>query len=264
MKADSQRLAKLVGLSQDAINEHIGNGVIAPGPDGLYDVTDCFKKISEFTVSGKVSYTPLSPNRKGESGDQRKGRERKAAKPATVAEAIKVKEVKDPKPKAKVLAKSEAQVVDAEPFETLKEQKSRADVNIEHLVQRATVRKMIVDGIPKVAALKHMTEKMGMSLIAAGKYYQEVVDDFRKLDAVDRDFEINRARERFEDLYSLARNKHDYRSATVIMKEYLQFFGIVPDPPKRDDDGANKVVRPMIYLPDNGRGKEPETVSKPT
>lgn len=256
MRADRQRLSKLIGLTENAIDEHIVNGVIAPGPDGLFDPSDCFKRISQFQVTGKVDdpHPAFPPN------TSLKNLRTQKKKPveddgAVIAEAIKAGgKVRGKNPALnKPIAAPVA--VEIEPYDTSSDGKSRAraDVTLAHMIERATVRKMIVDGVPKVTALKHMTEKMGMNIFAAQKYYQEVVDDFKKLDAMDRDFEINRARARFEDLYALARSKGDYRSATVILKEYLGFFGVTPDPLAPKEGGETKVAQPIIYLPDNGR-----------
>ena len=255
MRADRQRLGKLIGLSDEAVDEHIVKGIIAPGPDGLFDPSDCFKRISQYNVTGKVDnpHPAFPPNAK-----LKKIKTQKPKPPEddgkVIAEAIKAGGNVGGKNPALNRPLSDPEIVEIEPFDTGgKKQKARADVTLAHMIERATVRKMIVDGAPKVTALKHMTEKMGMTLFSAQKYYQEVVDDFKKIDVMDREFEINRARARFEDLYALARSKGDYRSATVILKEYLSFFGVTPDPLVPEEKEGAKIAQPMIYLPDNGR-----------
>ena len=257
MKADRKRLAKLIGLSDDAISEHIAKGVIGPDEFGMFDASECFKRISEFTVTGKVKAPIVQTSPNLLSLKRPRVSTKKPVSPkenSAVTEAIKKENAK-----ANGEAQSKTIVVEVDAVQPVS--KSHSDVNMEHLIQRATIRKMIVDGVPRITALNHMTTKMGMTLPAAQRYYIEVTDDFRKIDLMDRTFEINRARERFEDLYFLARDKKDYRSATVILQQYLEFFGVQPDALNGENEEHN--ARPQIYLPSNGRDDLADFVEKP-
>lgn len=122
-----------------------------------------------------------------------------------------------------------------------------------------SVRLLITQGANQFQVISVLIKQQGFTYKEAMALYKEALESFKMSSGLDAEHEVAKIKARFEYLIAQASNNKDYQSLLVIQREYISFFGIkapMPKAPEKTREQLEKeggIVRPMVYIPDNGR-----------
>lgn len=124
------------------------------------------------------------------------------------------------------------------------------------------VRQLITQGANQFQVISVLIKQQGYSYKEAIDLYKEAMASFKMTKGVDAQYEVAKIYARYEQLFAMANKEKDYQSILVIQRDFINFFGIKAPLPteavktKEQIEKEGGIVRPLVYIPDNGRDPE--------
>ena len=119
------------------------------------------------------------------------------------------------------------------------------------------VRQLIVKGANQFQVISALIKQQGLTYTESLNFYKDAMKSFSMTKGIDQAYEVAKIYARFEMLFQQA--KDDYQSTLVIQREFINFFGIKAPAPyeapktRTEIEEEGGIVRPLVYVPDNGR-----------